>query len=349
MRAAENCLVLCMAFAGLTMEACTGDGVGRINPYFNADALMEGATGILQLDNDCYESASIYEYIGCLPGSPIELLDLSIVDETVLTQIEIPAEWLADADWSAAVHIRALRSGSTEVSMRGTFDDGTTRSATLVVQVVIPDLLTFPLAEAGPPDCPPGRPTLRDLELERIRILVGEELPLTPVAWGRPNVQRIGRVPDRISVGGLLDVSPLVNGNGVSNEIISTATWFGSSRYAYKHGTSIIVRSPGEVEVVPALNNVDTKTLTVEAAAEADLAGIDSLPLNPTPRAPGSLGNFRAIPRNPEGIRFCGGELFKQRLTVRSWTPEVCLVGAVDDEESMQTTNPGSADFKIHF
>jgi len=341
--------IFCATVLILSANACTDERAGKIHIRFSADALLDGALGIVQLKDDCTpENTSSYALIRCLPGRPVEMHEISIADETILREAQVPTEWQADNDWIAAVPVRALTPGSTEVSMTATFDDGTTRSASLVVHVVVPDLITFPLAESGPPDCPPGRPTLRDQELEKIRVLVGEEQPLPPVVWGRPNRSSIGPTPDRLTVGGLINAGPLVSGIGASHEILHTVTW-SEIEYFYKPRTSIIIHEAGEVEMIPALRGVNAKPLKAIAVREADLTAIDSLPLNPLRQTPGSTGDFRAIPRDQEGVRFCGGELFQRRLTVRSRTPEICLVRVGNSEGLIESTNPGSAEFTIQY
>jgi len=329
----------------LAMSACLLDQGGEVEAFFNGEALLTGSVGILVLQDACDAEASV---IRCLTEERVGPVEVTIGDESVVERVDVPPEWGSTIDWSGAVLVRALRPGSSAVSISGSFDDDSVRTGTVVVRVLVPEYVDVDLEFDGPPDCARRDPVWGRTLRNENRAFVGEELRLLPTAMGQDTVRDLDGANDiRLSAGGVFDLPPLISGKGVSHVLASSIGWNGG--YRFETNTAIMVEEPGEVQIVPALPGTLGNELTITGVAEADLLGIDSVAIKSLEPNSGPVRGFRALPRDSSGTLFCGGERFKERLRVTSSTPGVCQIRSTLDGEAMDSIEPGAAEFFLEF
>lgn len=326
-------------------SSCFLDEGAEIEAFLNGEALLTGSVGILVLQDACDAEASV---IRCLTEERVGPVEVTIGDGSVLERVDVPPEWESTIDWTGAALVRALRPGSSAVSISGSFDDDSVRTGTVVVRVLVPEYLDIDLEFDGPPDCARRDPVRGRTLRNENRAFVGDELRLLPTAMGQDTVRGLGGASDiRLSAGGVFDLPPLISGTGVSHVLTSSTSWAGG--YRFETETSIVVEEPGDVQVVPALPGTVGSELTITGVAEADLLGIESFALESLETSSGSVRGFRALPRDSSDTLFCGGERFKRRLTVTSRTPGVCQIRATHDGEGMDSIEPGAAEFFLDF
>jgi len=315
--ATRTCLSASLAFLVLALTCCgqyavEADKLASFEPRDPRVGLLPGSVTLAAITDRCWDGG-----YGCTSDRLEQIVDIVIVDESIVERAPWDADWGSDLSAYRAYPLRALRPGTTALRVTGVFDDDSTRTAGMQVRVV--EARSFTADVSLPTRCPGFEPQSGPTGGEGLvrRVFVDAEIPLLVTAWG---VDEAGR---DVNVGGHFGVPSFFDVVGVAHTVATDP----ESRWPNAFVHTVQVHERGEVTVVSLLPDVTSNDLVIRSIGESDIVGFTlgrgDGPVGFIPRGNGMF--IEARPFDAQG-EVCGRAPFIDRLVVVSDTPEVCVL-----------------------